>query len=321
MSAIPEQEAMTLLAGHWYVIASPSKIRSKPLALERFGERIVLWRQQSGQIIAMADQCAHRGAQLSGGSIQNDNIICPFHGFAYDASGQCTLMPCEEHWEIPSNFKVPTYIVREAGDWVWLWRGPEVENLPSPPIEPLLEGLAYGELCDDWNAHYTRAIEVQIDYARLPFVHKKSIGRFMQSNAFDVGTELDSGRIKSWLKNHPKSAKQWAAIRYPNVWINSVGGKFYIQAVFIPVAEKRCHVIMRFHHPFKIPLIQQLVSWFGTQLGRKVIKEDRPVVQGQYPANSDDADEKLTPADAGIVGYRKLRRSHQSQLKAYGKEP
>ncbi|ARN72899.1 aromatic ring-hydroxylating oxygenase subunit alpha [Oceanicoccus sagamiensis] len=316
MSASPTAKQQPLLAGHWYVIASPHQLRSKPLALERFGERLVLWRQQSGQIVAMPDQCVHRGAQLSGGHIDNDTIVCPFHGFAYDASGQCTVMPCEESWQIPSGFKLQTYTVCEAGDWIWLWRGPETGSLPPPPVEPLLEGLVYGELCDDWNAHYTRAIEVQIDYAHLPFVHKKSIGRFMQGNSFDVGTDLSSGTIKSWLNNHKKGSQQWAAIHYPNTWINSVGGKFYIQAVFIPVAQQRCHVIMRFHHPVKIPLIRQLVSWFGTQLGRKVIKEDRPVVQGQFPANSDDANEKLTPADAGIVGYRKLRRSHQAQLKA-----
>jgi phenylpropionate dioxygenase-like ring-hydroxylating dioxygenase large terminal subunit len=320
MAVVSTDEKITLLAGHWYVIASSHEVRNKPVALERFGERLVLWRQLSGQIIGMTDQCAHRGAQLSGGKVMGDTIVCPFHGFAYDAKGQCTLMPCEESWDIPTGFKVQTHTLSELGGWVWLWRGPEADNLPSPPVEPLVEGLAYGELSNDWDAHYTRAIEVQIDYAHLPFVHKKSIGRFMQGKAFDVGTELDTGRIKSWLNNNKKGRQQWAAIRYPNVWVNSVGGQFYIQAVFIPVTEKSCHVIMRFHHPFKIPLIKQLVSWFGTQLGRKVIKEDRPVVQGQLPVNSDDADEKLTPADAGIVGYRKLRRSHQTQLKLYLKD-
>lgn len=39
------------------------------------------------------DSCPHRSASLSLGDVVEDCITCPFHGFRFDPTGGCSLVP------------------------------------------------------------------------------------------------------------------------------------------------------------------------------------------------------------------------------------
>ena len=43
----------------------------------------------------MSDVCIHRGTALSLGSIERDEIVCPYHGWRYDLQGACTFVQQE----------------------------------------------------------------------------------------------------------------------------------------------------------------------------------------------------------------------------------
>lgn len=60
------------------------------------GEDVVGWRDASGRICVANAFCPHLGAKLSpatGGTLQDGNLVCPFHGFTYDATGACVATP------------------------------------------------------------------------------------------------------------------------------------------------------------------------------------------------------------------------------------
>jgi len=83
-----------MIPNQWYVILESSEVKpGKPVGVTRMGEKLVLWRDEKGQVICMADLCPHRGVALSAGKLINGNIQCPFHGFEYDTSGRCALIP------------------------------------------------------------------------------------------------------------------------------------------------------------------------------------------------------------------------------------
>lgn len=47
-----------------------------------------------GQVIALADQCSHRGAALSEGRVTAAGCLqCPYHAWTFDASGSCVAIP------------------------------------------------------------------------------------------------------------------------------------------------------------------------------------------------------------------------------------
>jgi nitrite reductase/ring-hydroxylating ferredoxin subunit len=74
---------------------------------EQFEQRI------ADGYFATADLCTHGAACLSEGDIENDEIVCPFHGGTFDIkTGEATAAPCV----IP----VETYAVVVDGDIVYI---------------------------------------------------------------------------------------------------------------------------------------------------------------------------------------------------------
>ena len=83
-----------MISNQWYAILDSKEVRSRKLVgVTRMGEKLVAWRDSKGQVTVMRDLCPHRGVALSAGELKGDCIMCPFHGFEYDASGRCTLIP------------------------------------------------------------------------------------------------------------------------------------------------------------------------------------------------------------------------------------
>jgi phenylpropionate dioxygenase-like ring-hydroxylating dioxygenase large terminal subunit len=83
-----------MIPNHWYAILESSEVKpGKPVGVTRLGEKLVLWRDAKGQVTCMADLCPHRGVALSIGKLMGDCVECPFHGFRFDPSGRCTLIP------------------------------------------------------------------------------------------------------------------------------------------------------------------------------------------------------------------------------------
>ena len=81
----------------WFFIATRKEIEKDRLLEKKWlDDDIVLWCNEEGEIAVAHSFCAHMGSKLGpsvGGQLCNGNIVCPFHGFAYDVSGQCVATP------------------------------------------------------------------------------------------------------------------------------------------------------------------------------------------------------------------------------------
>ena len=105
-----------MIPNQWYAILDSKEVRSgKPVGVTRMGEKLVAWRDSKGQVTVMRDLCPHRGVALSAGELKGDCIMCPFHGFEYDTSGRCTLIPANgRSTPVPKAFQVQAYPTHEA---------------------------------------------------------------------------------------------------------------------------------------------------------------------------------------------------------------
>jgi phenylpropionate dioxygenase-like ring-hydroxylating dioxygenase large terminal subunit len=84
----------TMIPNQWYIILESNEVKKgKPVGFTRMGEKIVAWCDSQGNLSVMGDQCPHRGVALSAGKLKGECIQCPFHGFEYDTSGNCKLVP------------------------------------------------------------------------------------------------------------------------------------------------------------------------------------------------------------------------------------
>ena len=96
ISAGPETLAGKYLRRFWQPVYCGHEILpGHAVPIRVMGENFTLYRGENGTPHLVGDRCAHRGTQLSVGWIEGDSIRCFYHGWKYDASGQCVEQPAE----------------------------------------------------------------------------------------------------------------------------------------------------------------------------------------------------------------------------------
>jgi phenylpropionate dioxygenase-like ring-hydroxylating dioxygenase large terminal subunit len=76
----------------WQAVALSSGIGKRPTRILFGGLPVVLFRTQEG-VAALLDRCPHRLAALSSGRVVGNAIECPYHGWRFNADGQCAAIP------------------------------------------------------------------------------------------------------------------------------------------------------------------------------------------------------------------------------------
>ena len=267
---------------------------------------------------------------FSAGKLIGDHIQCPFHGFEYDKSGICKLVPANGVGsEPPKALQVRSYPVREEHGFIYLWWGEPVNELPPVPwFESIGDNMVYTTLRDHWSNHYARAIENQLDVVHLPFIHYNTIGRGNRTLvngpiAREENHWLGDHLINIWVYNEadkgqkPKKASElpepmrrpYLQFRYGNLWHNWIAENLRVVLAFAPIDDETTLMYLRYYHTVRFPILRHLYGWLGS-LGNLVIeRQDRRVVITQRPHRPDLGNgEILIHGDNPIVLYRKIRR-------------
>ena len=74
----------------WYAAAWSHEVgRREILARTVCNRKIALWRKTDTTAVALEDACWHRLLPLSMGWLEDDQVVCRYHGLAFDATGRC----------------------------------------------------------------------------------------------------------------------------------------------------------------------------------------------------------------------------------------
>jgi phenylpropionate dioxygenase-like ring-hydroxylating dioxygenase large terminal subunit len=317
-----------MIPNQWYAILESNEVpHNKPVGVTRMGERLVAWRDSRGKVSILADLCPHRGVALSAGEVRSDCIMCPFHGFEYDTSGRCTVIPANgKTAPVPKVFQVQAYPTHEARGFIFMWWGEPDKKTPPPPFFADIDGsFSYGSARDPWHAHYSRVIENQLDVPHVPFIHRTTIGR-------NSGTIIDGpwvewcgpDRFLVHVATRPEDgtrARQADEMRwpekpfhlefvFPNLWQNFISDKVRVVAAFAPVDDENTVLYLHFYQNFmRTPGLRSLINRSAMIFNTIVAHQDRRVVQTQRPAISGlKIGEKLIPGDNPIIAYRRRRQ-------------
>lgn len=165
-----------VMVNDWHVVARISEIRQGDVkAVRLLGRDLVLWRN-ADVVHAWLDKCSHRGAKLSLGRVRGDCLICPYHGWCYDGSGACTLIPShpEETPGIGATAKV--YRARVQYGFVWVCLGTPLRDIADFPEwhDAAFRKVAAGPYV--FRAFGTRVLENFLDVGHYPFLHEGLAG-------------------------------------------------------------------------------------------------------------------------------------------------
>src|SRR5437764_5696014 len=86
-----------LLRRYWQPVALAEELApgGPPRPVRLLGEDLVLFRDEQGRPGLLGLHCAHRGADLSYGRLEDGGLRCLYHGWLYDVAGRCLEQPGE----------------------------------------------------------------------------------------------------------------------------------------------------------------------------------------------------------------------------------
>lgn len=314
-----------MIKNHWYAVLESSYVkRGKVHSVKRFGENLALWRSQDGTLNCFEDRCAHRGTALSLGTVEGNCIQCPYHGFKYDSSGFCTLIPANGKKARVPRIQVKKYIVREVHGLIWLWWG-SAENKSLPEI-PWFEGFSgqspslYTQISRETPVSFSRLMEANLDFGHFYFVHKFFRIPGLGPVALPFRCEVDgnlievSGVFRQDLAQENEGVEIYGAVLFPALATYYTPGKEGKDRAIIavcPVDDRKSWFMIRIYvMPGPLAFLRKLSAILFTRLIFPILhKQDLRVMERQQPMHSGVADDRLVArADLGIAKYFELWR-------------
>ena len=284
----------------WYPVTFLEDLsRESPTAFTLYDEPLMLFVDGDQKIVCLRDRCAHRAARLSDGKIVDGRIECLYHGWQYDASGQCVRIP-----QLPDSLKIPPkacvrrYPVAVRRGMVFIWAGaPERADESLIPATDKLEDPAVTTVDFQMDLPYDQSylIENVIDLAHIHIAHDGMRGGGMRAAAkpieFDVLDNSIKG-IRSAFKTMgmPQSTVLNRAlvefiapnlIRYTSEYRDTslIAG---LDLYSLPSGKSRCRLLYRKYSNFTSWRERWKPRWLEHWTQCTILEQDMGVVIGQH---------------------------------------
>jgi nitrite reductase/ring-hydroxylating ferredoxin subunit len=126
-----------LMRRYWQPAALSEELSAdKPLAVQLFGEELILFRDGGGKPALIGRYCAHQGVDMIYGRVEEDGLRCLYHGWLFDTCGKVVLrgdwLPEKERrWDVGQA----AYRCGESGGVIYTYMAPgDPSPLPTQEI-------------------------------------------------------------------------------------------------------------------------------------------------------------------------------------------
>lgn len=319
----------------WYPVQFLRDLdRDRPTPFVLLDRAIVLWWDRSAQAWrAFEDRCPHRLVPLSEGRITEDGLLeCPYHGWAFDGTGQCDRIPqappdsaaCSS----PRSCAM-TLPTAERQGLLFVYAGdPNRSDRVPIPVVPYLDETPNDWVCMDimrdlpYDA--TTLLENVIDSSHICFTHHNTIGK--RTNAAPMDLEIaDRDRLGFrgiWPEGPRKGtlgSQETIFIAPATLWHDLTlkrGGRTLTVVYATPTRRGQCRTFARFPFAFpsKLPsLVMKLTpQWLSHPSQNGILEDDQIFLHhqertletwGPFP-NHAQAFYLPTAADALVLAFR-----------------
>lgn len=298
-------------AGQWTPLLPAAQVTRTPRRIRLAGQDLVAWRGRSGgQPAVLLDRCPHRGVSLALGRVTADGALaCAFHGWEFGADGTCRHVPFNPDAPLPrlGGTALPT---REQAGFVWVFTGFEPTGEPNLPAGLDQDGLARFDHWEEWDCHWTRAMENMLDFPHLPYIHRSTIGRFVRakmtrsSRLHMTVTDTDYGfALETRVDDHPPSAAlRW--YRPHGMVLDTIPAPklLRLHVWCVPVDDQRTRMFLTAVRNFaRNPAASLAMDRFNLA----VLHQDRDVVESSMPpVVPAGRGERSVPTDKPTLTFR-----------------
>ncbi|HKY65593.1 MAG TPA: Rieske 2Fe-2S domain-containing protein [Acidimicrobiales bacterium] len=269
----------------WFCVGYPEDFPAgAPKPLYYFARHLVAWRDEAQDLHVQDAFCPHLGAHLGhGGTVDGCEIVCPFHGWQFDAEGANTAIPYSERLNRKARLHTYPTVERNGVSFVWyhpddappMW---EVPEFPEMSGDPEWSTVIRTEHTID--ASVQEMAENAVDSAHFRFVHNTATVPELEeyttgfpeavmrsSQKFPTPRGVMEGKIDTHAWGPGLSLVNFAGI------VDTLN-----LAVTTPIEADRC--IVRFNFRFKTMGDEKTTRNVGRAFVAEVdkqVREDKPI--------------------------------------------
>ena len=238
----------------------------EPVRIKLLGENLIAFRDTSGKIGLIDEFCAHRGVSLWFGRNEEGGIRCPYHGWKFDANGQCLDIPSEPaDSKLAEKVKLASYPCVERGGVIWTYMGDPAQQPPVPEFEwtrmPDTHRHAARRIQE---CNYLQAMEGGIDSSHVSWLHSGEL----KTDPLHIGTEgakhivntrpvfelhrSDAGLVIAAKRALEGDQAYWRVTQWIMPWYTMIppyGDNALRGHAWVPVDDDNCIVWTWAHHP------------------------------------------------------------------------
>ena len=337
-----------LLRRYWHPIGLAGDASDTPRKVRVLGEDLILFRDKSGRPGLVHPNCAHRGASLYYGRVEERGIRCCYHGWLFDAEGHCLEQPCEpELGRARGRIRQPWYPVQELYGLVWTYMGPP-EKKPTLPRYDALERLDEGEIIEtndasiggggpqvipcNWLQHYENLVDpfhvvvLHSSFSGTQFVEQMAQMPEVSWDTFELGVRTTSVRRladgKVFRRISQAAMPTLRVIPSPRV---GRYGRVESLGWILPIDDRsfRIFVVGRVSEKGELTRMR---SRMNGKLWEELTEEEHQRMPGDYEAMVSQgaitrhSEEHLATSDRGIAMLRRYLKAQLALLEA-GEDP
>lgn len=308
------------LKEYWYIAAEGRELKRRPLSVELYGNKLVLFRSADGRTAALEDRCAHRNTELSRGHVESNCIECPYHGWQYDLDGRCVHVPSLGDGARIPRHSVRSFPVREQGGFLWVYLG---EKQPTSDPFHFPHSLESGWTSFCMKTRFTASVEACLenflDCPHTVYVHKgwfrthdtRKLQARVRSNCGSVEVEFGGEPISDSVVSRlffPKGRELRHTDRFLMPSISRVDYDFGPDRHFIitsqctPINESETQVYTVITYRFGI--VGLLVRLALEPICRKIIRQDVDILKLQAEQLRRFGGPRFAHVDTDLLGLR-----------------
>lgn len=199
---LTEDGASAALRRTWQPVANAADLPpGRIIGYTLLNTELVVTRFTDGRLLVADTACPHKGARLTAGCIRDGELVCPYHGWRFNAAGECLSIPSlvEPNPEKLALSHLRSYAVQERYGFIWVKL---VASEHALPVVPEFEDKQWTYRLGPpvrFAAGWRREVENYLDMSHFAFAHSTTLGRAadpkippMELALHDDGFQMDA---------------------------------------------------------------------------------------------------------------------------------
>ncbi len=313
-------EKSSIWHGDWVFAATEDALSSSGDQLPvRVGDQpVLLMRNQSGELVALSNLCAHRGTLLVEERTNSPRIQCPYHAWTYDDTGRLIGVPYANADAMErSNHGLANYRIESWHGLVFVSLRQDVEPLATRFAVIESQATHHGidrllhtselESSETWECNWKIAITNAMESYHLFKVHPRTLEPFSPTS----GAYYITGSARATATGGAKKGEgDYLLLSLPPGFVGVFTQGSFVWLAVYPLGTHRCTVRTggAFTSPGRRGALGKLGEWLGWAFADSgqtgFLAEDKAICERiQRGVTGDFTPGKLLPVERVVEDF------------------